>query len=363
MKNIYNVRALKKQNLFQKLFKIQPKCNVPIEIRNLLAVKNINDVKPSDINDICLKYKANIKSPKYRDAFYELYITYLEECLKNNVLTDSSIDELNHLKELLSLDEQEAVGLHNSLCGKIYKNAYWEQISDGNYSEEREAFIDKLQSDLKIPDTIARPIQDECRDVFIRDYISKIKADDKISPDEWSSLNEIAKKLYVTIDTDEVFDEIIERMKLNWTVEHGDLPVKQVDINLQKNENCYYYQKIDWLEIRKVTQRVDYGGLTYRFEIAKGLDYRVGSIHPQRITSDELQVIDTGTIYVTNKRLIFDGSLKNTNIPFGKILSITPYSDGVGIEKDSGRSPVFQVSNAADLLAMYISRLLKDFNG
>jgi hypothetical protein len=27
-----------------------------------------------------------------------------------------------------------------------------------------------------------------------------------------------------------------------------------------------------------------------------------------------------------------------------KILAITPYSDGVGIEKDSGKSPIFQTS-------------------
>jgi hypothetical protein len=68
----------------------------------------------------------------------------------------------------------------------------------------------------------------------------------------------------------------------------------------------------------------------------------------------------SGTASKTNRQLAFAGI---GIIPFGKILSITPYSDGVGIEKDSGRSPVFQVSDDASLLAMYISRLIKDFNG
>jgi hypothetical protein len=362
MENTYWVKPLKKQSFFQKLFKIQPKCNMVVEINNLLANKKLNEVTLSDISDICLKYKTDIKSPRYLEDLCRLYKKYLEKCLGGNVLTDNDIDELNHLKELLSMDERETVKLHDLMCGEIYKTAYREQISEGTYSEESEELINKLQEDLRLSDDIIQPIQEECRLAFLQKYWKKIIKDNKISPAEWDSLNEIAKNLHITMDINSKDIRGIERMKLNWIIENGDLPVKRVDINLKKGEKCYYSQEIDWLELRKTTQRINYGGGSYRLKIAKGLSYKIGSIQPQRITSDELHVIDTGTIYVTNKRLIFDGNLKNTNIPYSKILSITPYSDGVGIDKDSGRSPVFQVSDDADLLAMYISRLLKDFN-
>jgi DNA polymerase III epsilon subunit-like protein len=331
MKITYPIKPLKKQSFFQKLLKIQPKSNMPVEINNLLAGKNINEVKLSDISEICLKYKANIKSPKYQSDLRWLYETYLMKCLKDNILTDDDVYELNHLRELLSLDEYETIKIHDLMCGEVYKNAYREQISDGNYNEEREAYIDKLQKDLRLPDSVARPIRNECGNSFLKKCWKKIEEDNQISPDEWESLSEMLKKINIAININSHPYRKIERLKLNWNIENGDLPIERVNINLNKNEQCYYSQRINWIEIRAAQ----------------------GS-----------QVIDTGTIYVTNKRLIFNGNLKNTNIPYSKILSIKPYSNAVGIEKDSGRSPVLQPLDSynSDLLAMYVSRLLEDFN-
>jgi hypothetical protein len=65
----------------------------------------------------------------------------------------------------------------------------------------------------------------------------------------------------------------------------------------------------------------------------KGLSYRLGSVGVGRTTEDSVVLVDTGTIYVTNKRLIFDGARTNTSIRLNKILSFTPYSNGVEIDK------------------------------
>ena len=86
----------------------------------------------------------------------------------------------------------------------------------------------------------------------------------------------------------------------------------------------------------------------------------MGSISPSRITSEELTVIDSGTVYVTNKRLIFMGDRKNTNIKLDKILALTPYSDGVGIEKDAGKSPIIRVPYNADILIRTLGRAMND---
>ena len=93
----------------------------------------------------------------------------------------------------------------------------------------------------------------------------------------------------------------------------------------------------------------------------KGVYYRVGSMGIQKSTAEELQLIDSGRVFITNKRIIFLGNKKNSNIPINKILSINPYSDGVGIEKASGRSPIITVSDDADLLIMILSRVINDF--
>jgi len=361
MENVYSVKTPLKQHFFQQLFKTLPKENAIVEINNLLATKFIRDIKLEEISEICLKYKVNLRVKFFNDL-KELYERYLRKCFEDSILTDEEIDDLRHLRQILTLEENEVSELHNKLGGEIYKKAYDKAICDGKIETYEEEFINKLQKGLRLPDDIAVKISDDCRKSFMQIQVDKITKDGKISPDEWNELAMIAKNLNVKISFSEASNATFERMKLNWLIENGELPIRQVNINLQKNEQCYYSTSIDWLELRRVTKRVNYSGPTFRVKIAKGFYYRVGSVKPQRITSDELQVIDRGTVYITNKRIIFCGGCKNSTISLGKILSISPYSDGVGIEKDSGKSPIFRVSYDADILAMIIARVIKDFS-
>ncbi len=150
----------------------------------------------------------------------------------------------------------------------------------------------------------------------------------------------------------------LQRLKLYWLIENGQIPVLEVDLNLQRGEECYFITDVQWYEQRAVTQRVNYHGPTARIKITKGVYYHVGSIAPQRVSAEEWKQIDTGRVYLTNKRLIFMGSKKNSNIKLSRILSFTPYTDGVGLEKDAGRSPMLQFKTDVNVFSMILSRLL-----
>jgi hypothetical protein len=52
------------------------------------------------------------------------------------------------------------------------------------------------------------------------------------------------------------------------------------------------------------------------------------------------------------------GSKKNSNIKLTRILSFTPYTDGVGLQKDAGRSPMLQFQTNVEVFSMILSRLL-----
>jgi len=54
------------------------------------------------------------------------------------------------------------------------------------------------------------------------------------------------------------------------------------------------------------------------------------------------------------------GEKGNKTIPIHKILSFTPYSDGVYIQKDSGKSPFLKFSDDTELFAMILSRLMNE---
>ena len=80
----------------------------------------------------------------------------------------------------------------------------------------------------------------------------------------------------------------------------------------------------------------------------------------QRITEDVLAHIDTGTMYLTNKRLILMGSRKNSTIRLNRILDFTPYRNGVDIQKDSGKSPFLKFDHDVDVFCLYLDRALRD---
>ena len=81
----------------------------------------------------------------------------------------------------------------------------------------------------------------------------------------------------------------------------------------------------------------------------KGLSWRYGDIGVQRVTEDLLADLGTGTLYLTNKRLIFDGASKTTSIPLSKVLNFTIYSDALQIEKSTGKDQIFKTADGIDV--------------
>jgi hypothetical protein len=89
--------------------------------------------------------------------------------------------------------------------------------------------------------------------------------------------------------------------------------------------------------MRTVTTRYQYGGLTARFPITKHGAWRMGSISVHPIHQESLTALDQGTLFITNKRLLFHGRRKTTAAALKKVIALTVYADGLKIEKDSGK--------------------------
>jgi hypothetical protein len=137
------------------------------------------------------------------------------------------------------------------------------------------------------------------------------------------------------------------------------LPEVNVDISLQKSEICYFNCEASWYENRVVSTRINYGGTTARIKIMKGVYYSMGSVGVRSVKSEELKLIDSGQLYLTNKRIIFVGSNKSSNIKLDKILSVNPYADAVEIIKDTGKPPTLSMKNAhAEIFYMILGRLI-----
>lgn len=109
-------------------------------------------------------------------------------------------------------------------------------------------------------------------------------------------------------------------------------------INLQKGERIIWgFNAVEYYEHKMKTEYVGgYSGFSVR--IAKGLYYRMGAFNGTPVVTTNTVYIDTGIMMVTNINVYFTGSIKSFRIPFRKVVSYQPYSDAIGITKDTANA-------------------------
>lgn len=120
----------------------------------------------------------------------------------------------------------------------------------------------------------------------------------------------------------------------------GKIPEQRINIGgvlpflLQKSETLLWiFKNVDFYES---TIKTEYqgGSSGMSIRIAKGLYYRTSAFKGRPVRSEQMTYKGTGLLAITTKHLYFDGSPKKFKIPFSKLLSIEPFEDGIGLQKD-----------------------------
>lgn len=344
----------------QRLFKIKQKENALVELINLLASKPLPEVKAIEIKAISTKYKVDIRH-RFLSRLKELYTQYLLHCIADKKISDQEVANLNYLKELLFLNDFEVEEIHNQHAGDIYKDSFNDVISDGLIEESEKEFLLRLQKDMRLTDISEEMISSESTQKYMQIQIDKIIDDGKISPEEWEGFTQISKNLNVDVNWNKKTKAMVDKLKHYWQIEHENLPVQEHVIDLKKNENCYFAAEADWLEngepkSTKITDKE-----TPAIKIAKGSFYKAGTIDVSSIPVGRLKAVDSGEIIITNMQIHFIGKHKNLPVPLNKIVSVSPFKDGLEIEYEDGKNALFHLPKDADVCAMIVSRAMIDF--
>lgn len=357
MENPFKYKPLLKENFIQQLFWTKENDNAIIELNNLLASKPIRDITISDVIQIEVAYKVNFKRSLKKNLL-EFYNIVLMSYLQDSNLSEIEKSELRGLKLLFNLTDSDVKDIHVEFTSRLFKEKLEKSLSDTIYNDEKHLFFNSLRENLELPVEIAEKISSEYRVGIIQDKMKVITYDNKISPDELQELEALSKSLDVTLDMNDASKEAVEKMKLFWLIENGQIPAIETDLNLSANELCHYKSNAAWYELRKVTKRINYHGPILTIPIYKGIKYKLGSVSPSRVTKDEIQLIDTGVIYITNKRVIFVGNKGNKTILLSKILFIEATENGVVINKETRTSPIVEVAENSDMLTLILNRLV-----
>jgi len=290
----------------------------------------------------------------------DIYRRFLKFCFDDKNLSESELEQLAHLKFLFNFNDKIINQIHEEVALEVFNESVDEVIADGKLDKKEKELLEKLQKRLRLSDNIARNIYSKKATSYLENYLKSAISDERLSPDEENELQNIAQNLGVTLKYDEKTKELLDKYRLYWLIENGDIPIVEVDINLQKKEECYFITNSNWYEYRRVTRRIRYGGPTLRVKIAKGVYWRAGDLGFQAVSDDTLTLIDTGRLYLTNKRIIFIGYKNTKNIKHTKILDFTPYKNGVEILKDAGKSPFLEFYKGVDIFSMILGRVIRE---
>jgi hypothetical protein len=182
--------------------------------------------------------------------------------------------------------------------------------------------------------------------------------DGQLTPEECDNLEQARAML--DVDFSKRQSEIDEAKKM-WRVCNAELEPTDVPVMLKRNEVCFGHLHAEGQEMRTRTRSVSYGGPSARIRIAKGISYNVGSRRISTRQEEYTHSFGSGKLFVTNSRLIWAGDKRTLNIPYGKIINVDAFSDGVTIYKDTGKPVTFSYGRVDRVFTALILRVVEEY--
>jgi len=182
--------------------------------------------------------------------------------------------------------------------------------------------------------------------------------DNSLSDEEFSDLEKFIIDFNLTESNISSFNDYLDLKFLN-RLEKGQLPEAKTDLLLKKDEICHYQTFCSLVEERQDVRYVGgYSGVSLK--IFKGVYYKIGATRGKRLVETSNEISDTGSLYITNKRVIFTGSEKNVTYKLENIVDLKLFDDAVSFvteNQDKMKYFTFGDRYAVEVIAKLISML------
>lgn len=349
--------ALRPKGFLKRLTRTPDKENGVIEVANLLASGPIVSTSMSQVADILNRY--NVGFGEVRSEFLDIMRTVLTHHAEDGELTDSDRSDLAHLQKILSLADDDVKRVREAVLADLYAKSVTDALADAEITPDERKRLGMMAASFGLPEVRTREIYRDQVEKLLQWTLERMTDDRRFTEAEEKRLADMASKFGVELKLgDEKTQALLERFKRLARIEAGHLPIIRPLIHLQRGETCHATFVCTQSEIRQQTTSYRYSGLTASVKIVKGLRWRVGQVSVQRITRDAMLQLDSGALYITSKRLFFDGAKKNTTIALSRIVHFTVFSDGLCVEKDTGRDQYFIGTGDLDVIGAVMDSVI-----
>ena len=355
--SIFELKKLRKPNFIQTLLKKEPKENAIIKINNIFYNKEneIEKINKEEIDEIIRNY--NISGTKVIREKENIFLKVLRSQVDKNKIERKI---LNHIIDILGLSKEETYRIINEYTSEKYEKYLRNIFNNGEDISAPSEETKKLQKDLEISDDKEYEIYYKVVSEGAQKILDDILKDERLSPEEDKKFNEMLVKYNIDAKYDDETQRRMELYRYYWQIENETIPIIESDINLPKTENLYFVSTVEWYENRTQTKTIRYSGPVISFRIAKGIYWRSGNLRAEKVSEDVLKHIDSGNMYITNKRIIFIGTKGSKNIKLEKILDMIPYNNGLNIIKDTGKPVFLEIDEDSYVASMILYRLIKE---
>jgi hypothetical protein len=155
----------------------------------------------------------------------------------------------------------------------------------------------------------------------------------------------------------------LEQMSILKDIQRGIMPGTNIaaPIILGKNETILWTYNGVSLYQEKITKEWVGRSGGFSFRIIKGVYYRTGGMKGHPVEHSSMELNGVGSLYITNKNLIFYSLQKSVKVPYNKIVGISPYSDGIEVHKDGANQKRMTMQGFDPWFLMNVLSLIGNF--
>lgn len=325
-----------------------------IEVNNLLASRDLTLLAREDIQQIASRYHIRSNS-EFHEKLKVFYKEYLLFCLEDRFLSNEEVKDLTRLRIVLSLNDAEAMKIHDEAAGEHYKMEVEKAIEDGRLDEDEKHFLKEIQKALKLSDAAAHKIYQNSAHELLSRCMKEALADQRLTAEEEEELEAIKKSLNIG-DIHEGSERAnYEKYKLFWQIENGRYPVFETDLEISVDEPCHFYAHAEWLE----------QNIAVKEENAEALRAKIHGSHKWKLEDREMKpalediwaTLDNGKVYLTGNKILLVGAEGEKQIPLKNIIDFSAYKNGVNIVEKQ-KCIFIQFRDHIDIFAMILGKAI-----
>lgn len=343
--------------LIARLLGRKPRENAWLEIRNLLATRAIRDLEPQEIERVLDSY--GIASDEAAPQFRKLYAMVMRQAVRDGEITDEEIEELSHLRHVFGFSDADVEDIEREMLEDAYRTHTRLAVGDARLTDEEKDRLHHLAARLRIPNALAQSIrEEEMSRVWERVFNATI-VDRRLSEEEERYLQDLAANLGVKVRLDGSTLRQLDRFRLLWRIEQGEMPTVSIEAPLEADEHAHVELPAERHESVSAgsaagRKRVRLGKAVYwkLDEEALGADRRPLWTPAAR-----------GTLTVTNRRVLFAGDAEPYQLRVEHMIRFTVFRDGIQLEMDDGHDHLFTIDGDAEIAGTVLGVFVKAARG